>query len=166
MMFHHARPYDLRITKVQFERNPGIFRADRAFHRYGNRKACGRAKRKTPARSDLRPGGRGSDARRNGRSAARAGNVRRTQRFDEPRDFLKAEKGEARRAFPDGLRMWWRGGGSNSRPLHCERSALPAELPPRQRREIMPLTQILGKRTHPVITYMRYITTQIGSLGI
>jgi hypothetical protein len=26
--------------------------------------------------------------------------------------------------------LWWRGGGSNSRPLHCERSALPAELPP------------------------------------
>src|SRR5690606_28664179 len=25
---------------------------------------------------------------------------------------------------------WWSGGGSNSRPLHCERSALPAELPP------------------------------------
>ena len=24
----------------------------------------------------------------------------------------------------------WSGGGSNSRPLHCERSALPAELPP------------------------------------
>ncbi len=61
---------------------------------------------------------------------------------------------------------WWRGGGSNSRPLHCERSALPAELPPRQRSEIMPLTQILGKRTHPAITYMRYITTQIGSLSI
>ena len=28
--------------------------------------------------------------------------------------------------------MWWRGGGSNSRPLHCERSALPAELPPHE----------------------------------
>lgn len=26
--------------------------------------------------------------------------------------------------------MWWRGGGSNSRPPHCERGALPAELPP------------------------------------
>jgi hypothetical protein len=26
--------------------------------------------------------------------------------------------------------VWWSGGGSNSRPLHCERSALPAELPP------------------------------------
>ena len=25
---------------------------------------------------------------------------------------------------------WWRGGGSNSRPSHCERDALPAELPP------------------------------------
>ena len=28
------------------------------------------------------------------------------------------------------LGYWWSGGGSNSRPLHCERSALPAELPP------------------------------------
>ena len=27
-------------------------------------------------------------------------------------------------------RWWWRGGGSNSRPSHCERDALPAELPP------------------------------------
>ena len=27
--------------------------------------------------------------------------------------------------------MWWSGGGSNSRPSHCERDALPAELPPR-----------------------------------
>ena len=26
--------------------------------------------------------------------------------------------------------MKWSGGGSNSRPLHCERSALPTELPP------------------------------------
>ena len=28
-------------------------------------------------------------------------------------------------------RCWWSGGGSNSRPSHCERDALPAELPPR-----------------------------------
>src|SRR5471032_696793 len=27
---------------------------------------------------------------------------------------------------------WWRGGGSNSRPSHCERDALPAELPPQR----------------------------------
>ena len=26
--------------------------------------------------------------------------------------------------------VWWRWGGSNSRPLHCERSALPSELHP------------------------------------
>ena len=26
--------------------------------------------------------------------------------------------------------QWWRGGGSNSRPSHCERDDLPAELPP------------------------------------
>ena len=25
---------------------------------------------------------------------------------------------------------WWSGGGSNSRPSHCERDALPTELPP------------------------------------
>src|SRR6185436_14251926 len=28
-------------------------------------------------------------------------------------------------------KSWWSGGGSNSRPSHCERDALPAELPPR-----------------------------------
>ena len=61
---------------------------------------------------------------------------------------------------------WWRGGGSNSRPLHCERSALPAELPPRQRSEIMPLTQILRKRVYSLIPHMRYSTTQIDSLSI
>ena len=27
--------------------------------------------------------------------------------------------------------IWWRRGGSNSRPSHCERDALPAELRPR-----------------------------------
>ena len=31
--------------------------------------------------------------------------------------------------------QWWRGGGSNSRPPHCERGALPAELPPHDGRE-------------------------------
>src|SRR5690554_1400316 len=29
-----------------------------------------------------------------------------------------------------GAGCWWSGGGSNSRPSHCERDALPAELPP------------------------------------
>ena len=29
-----------------------------------------------------------------------------------------------------GAEYWWSGGGSNSRPSHCERDALPAELPP------------------------------------
>src|SRR5258706_1294899 len=28
--------------------------------------------------------------------------------------------------------FWWSGGGSNSRPSHCERDALPAELPPQR----------------------------------
>lgn len=40
----------------------------------------------------------------------------------------KSRYGKTVRDFLKGL--WWRGGGSNSRPLHCERSALPAELPP------------------------------------
>jgi len=30
----------------------------------------------------------------------------------------------------------------------------------------MPLTQILGKRVHPIIPHMRDSTTQIGSLSI
>lgn len=38
--------------------------------------------------------------------------------------------------------------------------------PPRQRKGIMPLTPILGKRVYPTITHMRYSTTQIGSLSI
>ena len=29
-----------------------------------------------------------------------------------------------------GMDMWWSRGGSNSRPSHCERDALPAELRP------------------------------------
>lgn len=43
----------------------------------------------TPARSDLKPGGRGSGARQ---STARTGNIRRPQTFVELREFLKAEK--------------------------------------------------------------------------
>ena len=35
-----------------------------------------------------------------------------------------------------GLSGWWRGGGSNSRPSHCERDALPAELPPQRLRSL------------------------------
>lgn len=31
----------------------------------------------------------------------------------------------------DGILLWWSLGGSNPWPLHCERSALPAELKPR-----------------------------------
>ncbi len=46
-----------------------------------------------------------------------------------PTPALRARKKPGERP---GFRIWWwRGGGSNSRPLHCERSALPAELPPR-----------------------------------
>ena len=32
---------------------------------------------------------------------------------------------------------WWSGRGSNPRPPHCERGALPAELPPRSKSEII-----------------------------
>src|ERR1035437_8531944 len=34
----------------------------------------------------------------------------------------------SRYATEDGGGNWWTTGGSNPRPLHCERSALPAEL--------------------------------------
>ena len=38
---------------------------------------------------------------------------------------------ETTRCASDGLwKVWWRRGGSNSRPSHCERDALPAELRP------------------------------------
>ncbi len=53
-------------------------------------------------------------------------------------DQKKALERRFSRAFLDFLELpgfpwtvgWWRGGGSNSRPSHCERDALPAELPP------------------------------------
>ena len=35
---------------------------------------------------------------------------------------------------------WWRRGGSNSRPSHCERDALPAELRPRKEARILAAT--------------------------
>jgi hypothetical protein len=34
---------------------------------------------------------------------------------------------------------WWSGGGSNSRPPHCERGALPAELPPHTAADFSPI---------------------------
>src|ERR1039457_5677665 len=34
---------------------------------------------------------------------------------------------------------WWSGGGSNSRPPHCERGALPAELPPHGGADFSPI---------------------------
>src|SRR6266403_9672 len=36
-----------------------------------------------------------------------------------------------------GTGSWWSGRGSNPRPSHCERDALPAELPPHARRAIL-----------------------------
>src|SRR5882762_2106756 len=35
------------------------------------------------------------------------------------------------------VRDWWSGRGSNPRPSHCERDALPTELPPHVRRAIL-----------------------------
>ena len=38
----------------------------------------------------------------------------------------------------DWMDVWWSRGGSNSRPSHCERDALPAELRPRKEGEVSP----------------------------
>lgn len=62
------------------------------------------------------------------------------------------------------------GGGEEEdrTPDLCIANAALSQLsyPPRQRREIMPLTQILRKRVYSLIPHMRYSTTQIGSLSI
>src|SRR5690242_24223 len=42
--------------------------------------------------------------------------------------FLAAGRGHSLGS----MKSWWSGGGSNSRPSHCERDALPAELPPHE----------------------------------
>src|SRR5688572_17887369 len=42
---------------------------------------------------------------------------------------MRRKKGPLARPFFD---SWWSGGGSNSRPSHCERDALPAERPPHE----------------------------------
>src|SRR5690606_17570989 len=51
------------------------------------------------------------------------------------RDAIVGNKKAGNLAVPAFCRLaasgiWWSGGGSNSRPSHCERDALPAELPP------------------------------------
>ncbi len=49
-------------------------------------------------------------------------------------------QGQTKRPAPEGwpfFRLWWRGRGSNPRPPHCERGALPAELPPHAKPEII-----------------------------
>ncbi len=43
-----------------------------------------------------------------------------------------------------GSDIWWRRGGSNSRPSHCERDALPAELRPQKPRILAPPAQQLA----------------------
>ena len=51
--------------------------------------------------------------------------------------FKGMPSGQAKKKGPETIRAllmgWWRGGGSNSRPPHCERGALPAELPPQRK---------------------------------
>src|SRR5215471_3881386 len=62
------------------------------------------------------------------------GSFGRAPRGDEARQPVNAESARKRkgRRKRGGLREeWWRRGGSNSRPSHCERDALPAELRPR-----------------------------------
>lgn len=67
---------------------------------------------------------RGGAAWRAGRGIRRAG-VRCRWRGapEEPQGIRDG-------CWPGARVLWWRGGGSNSRPSHCERDALPAELPP------------------------------------
>ena len=50
------------------------------------------------------------------------------------RDFGQQKTGLEGRFLSE---YWWSQGGSNSRPRHCERRALPAELWPRKRRQII-----------------------------
>ena len=42
--------------------------------------------------------------------------------------------------------IWWRRGGSNSRPSHCERDALPAELRPRRKGKSIVIIAFMGRR--------------------
>jgi hypothetical protein len=74
--------------------------------RHGGARGDGRARRSRAfvAGTPARVSGSGATGRRTGTGKARSGT------------FLRAD--------------WWSRGGSNPRPLHCERSALPAELRP------------------------------------
>ena len=56
--------------------------------------------------------------------------------------FRRRQKRARRRCEP--LCVWWRRGGSNSRPSHCERDALPAELRPHERLQFIK-TGALGR---------------------
>src|SRR6266545_3072570 len=58
---------------------------------------------------------------------SRAASARQPSRVGDSRTWPARSAGlaEARRKASEG---WWTRRGSNSRPLHCERSALPAEL--------------------------------------
>jgi hypothetical protein len=58
----------------------------------------------------------------------------RPTRSAAARMALRYRRGCAR--YGPGL-DWWSGRESNPRPLHCERSALPTELPPQARRAIL-----------------------------
>src|SRR5690606_12657505 len=58
---------------------------------------------------------------------------------------------------------WWSGGGSNSRPLHCERSALPAELPPHEGRGVYMAVARDAKRDVPAHVRIRSISASYSS---
>src|SRR3954463_14410819 len=66
-----------------------------------------------------------------------------------PRLFLilSASRVGARRLWTC---SWWRGRGSNPRPPHCERGALPAELPPHASLQLYRETARLAK-PRPVV---------------
>ena len=88
--------------------------------------------------------GSGEERAKEGRTRAFSGRIRAplgTGRMARnpavTRDFRQQKTGLEGRFL---LVHWWSGGGSNSRPLHCERSALPAELLPRN--------AAAGRQTH------------------
>src|SRR5688500_10479983 len=67
------------------------------------------------------------------RAAARASQVLGIVPKETRRSCASARRWEAPRVLGQRPgKIWWSGGGSNSRPSHCERDALPAELPPRR----------------------------------
>ena len=96
-----------------------------------------RNRRKHPYRENRRaspsPSASAATARRHGA---------RTRNLLLPCCYEKAGTRPASRKL---LIYWWSGGGSNSRPSHCERDALPAELPPHTRARIIACDSRIAK---------------------